>query len=134
MKKAFLVTANITTRVVIEIENDKLNGEEYDMLVANAKEQLINNLTDDYLNCIEDVREDKECPYDTDEEINQFGIYCDIDVCSEMNKQGFCPFHWADYKDDDEDHNNFFNDFNKWWEKLPFERQKEIYNILTKNN
>ena len=64
MKKAFLVTANVTTRLVIEMENDKLNGEEYDMLVAKAKERLINNLTDDYLNCIEDVREDKDCPYD----------------------------------------------------------------------
>ena len=33
MKKAFLVTANVTTRVVIEVENDKLNGKEYDILV-----------------------------------------------------------------------------------------------------
>lgn len=73
MKKAFLVTANVTTRLVIEVENDKLNGKEYDILVANAKESLINNLTDDYLNCIEDVREDEECPYDKeiDEEISE---------------------------------------------------------------
>lgn len=75
MKKAFLVTANVTTRVVIEVENDKLNGKEYDILVAKAKESLINNLTDDYLNCIEDVREDEECPYDKDIDEETIKVY-----------------------------------------------------------
>ena len=75
MKKAFLVTANVTTRVVIEVENDKLNSEEYDILVAKAKENLINNLTDDYLNCIEDVREDEECPYDKEIDEETIKVY-----------------------------------------------------------
>ena len=113
MKKAFLVTANVTTRLVIEIENDKLNGEEYDMLVAKAKERLINNLTDDYLNCIEDVREDKDCPYDkeTDEEtikvyvnwetdgysLEELGLPSEVDVPKDIEEEDIADWLSDEY-------------------------------------
>ena len=113
MKKAFLVTANVTTRVVIEVENDKLNGEEYDVLVAKAKERLINNLTDDYLNCIEDVREDKECPYDkeTDEEtikvyvnwetdgysLEELGLPNEVDVPKDIEEEDIADWLSDEY-------------------------------------
>ena len=64
MKKAFLVTANVTTRVVVDVPDDGvLDDITYDKLVDKAKSGLINNLSHDYYDCIEDIREDKDCPY-----------------------------------------------------------------------
>ena len=67
MKKAFLVTANVTTRVVIDVENDTLSEEEYDNLLIKAKDRLLSNLSNDYYDCIEDTREDDICPYNSNE-------------------------------------------------------------------
>ena len=52
MKKAFLVTANVTTRVVIDVENDTLSEEEYNNLLIKAKDHLLSNLSNDYYDCI----------------------------------------------------------------------------------
>ena len=62
MKKAFLVTANVTTRVVVDVP-ETIDEFAYEKIVNQAKEQLIDNLSHDYWDCIEDVREDKECLY-----------------------------------------------------------------------
>lgn len=64
MKKAFLVTANVTTRVVVDMPDDGvLDSPTYDELVNKAKSRLISNLNHDYYDCVEDVREDEDCPY-----------------------------------------------------------------------
>lgn len=64
MKKAFLVTANVTTRVVVDMPDDGVLDEAtFDKLVDKAKSRLINNLSHDYYDCVEDVREDMDCPY-----------------------------------------------------------------------
>ncbi len=62
MKKAFLVTANVTTRVVVDVP-ETIDEFAYDKIIKEAKDRLINNLTNDYTNQIEDVREDKDVPY-----------------------------------------------------------------------
>jgi hypothetical protein len=64
MKKAFLVTANVTTRVVVDVPEDGVLDEAtFDELVDKAKSRLISNLSHDYYECVEDVREDMDCPY-----------------------------------------------------------------------
>lgn len=69
MKKAFLVTANVTTRVVIDMPDDGVLDEAtFDKLVDNAKSRLIDNLSNDYYDCVEDVREDTDMPYDPNNE------------------------------------------------------------------
>ena len=65
MKKAFLVTANVTTRVVIDMPDDGVLDEAtFDKLVDKAKSRLIDNLSNDYYDCVEDVIEDTDMPYD----------------------------------------------------------------------
>lgn len=69
MKTAVLVTANVTTRVIIDVEEKDFQFEnplsliEYEKAVKKAKGRLINNLINDYEDMIEDVRIDTECPY-----------------------------------------------------------------------
>jgi hypothetical protein len=64
MKKAFLVTANVTTRVVVDVPDDGVLDEAtFDELVDKAKSRLIDNLSHDYYDCVEDVIEDMDCPY-----------------------------------------------------------------------
>ena len=81
MKTAVLVTANVTTRVIIDVEENDFQFEnplsliEYEIAVKKAKGRLINNLINDYEDMIEDVRIDTECPYDEnfDNEITCWG-------------------------------------------------------------
>ena len=69
MKKAFLVTANVTTRVVIDMPDDGVLDETtFDKLVDKAKSRLIDNLSNDYYDCVEDVIEDTDMPYDPNNE------------------------------------------------------------------
>ena len=69
MKKAFLVTANVTTRVVVDMPDDGVLDEAtFDKLVDKAKSRLIDNLSNDYYDCVEDVREDTDMPYDPNNE------------------------------------------------------------------
>lgn len=67
MKTAFLVSFCPMTRVVIEAANpDELTAEEQDMLVAKAREQIV-QAAEEKLNGenIDEVRLDEECPYGT---------------------------------------------------------------------
>lgn len=67
-KKAVLVTANVTTRVLIDNDGEGcLTPNEWESAVAIAKERLLNNLSNDYLDCVEDVRTDTDCPYEDGE-------------------------------------------------------------------
>ena len=66
-KTAFLVSFCPMTRVVIECENpDRLTDEEQNLLVAKAREQIL-QYADEKLNGenIDEVRPDDECPYGT---------------------------------------------------------------------
>ena len=67
MKVAFLVSFCPMTRVVIEADDpENLTEEEQDLLVAKAREQIMQDA-----NCklngenIDEVRHDDECPYGT---------------------------------------------------------------------
>lgn len=94
MKKAFLVTANVTTRVVIDVENDEMSEKEYNNLLNQAKDKLINNLSNDYYDCIEDTREDKECPYNpSDDVIKNKHIYI-CPQCGEQLVQGNWDYNY----------------------------------------
>ena len=62
-KKALLVTANVTTRVIVDYDGDTITDKEYNEALALAKERLLHNLSHDYTDCVEDVREDEDCPY-----------------------------------------------------------------------
>lgn len=71
MKKAFLVTANVTTRVVVDVP-ETIDEIAYDKIIKEAKDRLIHNLYNDYTDQIEDVREDKDCPYDYLDDVRQY--------------------------------------------------------------
>lgn len=89
MKKAFLVTANVTTRVVVDVKVGDNNLDDYEKIIADAKQRLLNNLSNDYENCIEDVRNDVDCPYnpfEDDVDNNAPKYYCPI--CGEQFEQG----------------------------------------------
>ena len=60
---AVLVTANVTTRVVVETPNGVIDDDAYEKALNLAKDRLIRNLSHDYRDCIEDVREDTEMPF-----------------------------------------------------------------------
>lgn len=72
MKKAFLVSFTPMTRVVVDVpdnfleDNLELQDEyEWAKVVEAAREQMIENGIDDYLNgdTIEEIRLDEELPY-----------------------------------------------------------------------
>ena len=66
-KTAFLVSFCPMTRVVIDVADpENLTPEEQDLLVAQARQQIM-NLAEEKLNGenIADVRLDDECPYGT---------------------------------------------------------------------
>ena len=89
MKKAFLVTANVTTRVVVDVKVGENNSDDYDKIIQQAKNRLINNLSNDYTDQIEDVREDVDCPYtplDDDVKDDNPKYFCPI--CGEPFEQG----------------------------------------------
>ena len=89
MKKAFLVTANVTTRVVVDVP-ETIDEFAYDKIIKEAKERLIHNLNNDYEDQIEDVREDTDCPYTpSDDDVvtkDTLKYYCPI--CGEPFEQG----------------------------------------------
>ena len=88
MKKAFLVTANVTTRVVVDVP-ETIDEFAYDNIIQQAKNRLINNLTNDYTDQLEDVREDTEYPYTpSDDNVTDDNpkYYCPI--CGEPFEQG----------------------------------------------
>ena len=84
MKKAFLVTANVTTRVVVDVP-ETIDEFAYDNIIQQAKGGLIHNLNNDYANQIEDVREDKDVLYNP---INDDIVHYTCPICGETLVQG----------------------------------------------
>lgn len=66
-KVALLVTAEVQTRIVVEVADDfdveNIRMEEFDKIANTAKHRLISNLQYDYLDCVTDIELDKECPH-----------------------------------------------------------------------
>lgn len=69
-KIALLVSAEVTTRIEIEVEDDfeiqNINSETFDEIALKAKQRLVNNLRSDYLDCVTDIELDTECPCTTE--------------------------------------------------------------------
>ena len=66
-KIALLVSAEVITRVVVEVADDfdveNLNEKEFENIATQAKHRLVGNLYNDYLDCVTDIELDKECPH-----------------------------------------------------------------------
>ena len=66
-KVALLVTAEVQTRIVVEVADDfdveNIRMEEFDKIANTAKHRLISNLQHDYLDCVTDIELDTECPH-----------------------------------------------------------------------
>lgn len=66
MKKAFLVTFCPTTRVVVDVRDEKLENEtDYKTVVHQAIEKMLNNNLYDYLSLdnVDTIKLDEELPY-----------------------------------------------------------------------
>lgn len=66
-KVALLVTAEVQTRIVVEVADDfdveNLNENEFEKIANDAKPYLLGNLNHDFLDCVTDIELDKECPH-----------------------------------------------------------------------
>ena len=66
-KVALLVTAEVMTRVVVEVADDfdveNIRMEEFDKIANDAKPYLLGNINHDFLDCVTDIELDKECPH-----------------------------------------------------------------------
>lgn len=66
-KVALLVTAEVQTRIVVEVADDfdveNLNENEFEKIADTARHRLVCNLQKDYLDCVTDIELDKECPH-----------------------------------------------------------------------
>jgi hypothetical protein len=66
-KVALLVTAEVMTRVVVEVADDfdveNIRMEEFEKIANDAKPYLLGNINHDFLDCVTDIELDKECPH-----------------------------------------------------------------------
>ena len=66
-KVALLVTAEVQTRIVVEVADDfdveNLNENEFEKIANTAKPYLLGNINHDFLDCVTDIELDKECPH-----------------------------------------------------------------------
>lgn len=66
-KVALLVTAEVQTRIVVEVADDfdveNLNENEFTSIADMAKPYLLGNINHDFLDCVTDIELDKECPH-----------------------------------------------------------------------
>ena len=66
-KVALLVTAEVQTRIVVEVAVDfdveNIRMEEFDKIANTAKPYLLGNINHDFLDCVTDIELDKECPH-----------------------------------------------------------------------
>lgn len=66
-KVALLVTAEVQTRIVVEVADDfdveNLNENEFEKITNKAKPYLLGNINHDFLDCVTDIELDKECPH-----------------------------------------------------------------------
>lgn len=66
-KVALLVSAEVMTRIVVEVADDfdveNLNENEFEKIANTAKPYLLGNINHDFLDCVTDIELDKECPH-----------------------------------------------------------------------
>jgi len=66
-KVAILVTAEVQTRIVVEVADDfdveNIRMEEFEKIANDAKPYLLGNINHDFLDCVTDIELDKECPH-----------------------------------------------------------------------
>lgn len=66
-KVALLVTAEVMTRIVVEVADDfdaeNIRMEEFEKIANDAKPYLLGNINHDFLDCVTDIELDKECPH-----------------------------------------------------------------------
>lgn len=66
-KVALLVTAEVQTRIVVEVADDfdveNIRMEEFEKIANDAKPYLLGNINHDFLDCVTDIELDKECPH-----------------------------------------------------------------------
>ena len=66
-KIALLVSAEVMTRVVVEVADDfdveNINENEFEKIANKAKPYLLGNINYDFLDCVTDIELDKECPH-----------------------------------------------------------------------
>ena len=66
-KVALLVTAEVQTRIVVEVDDDfdaeNIRMEEFEKIANDAKPYLLGNIYHDFLDCVTDIELDKECPH-----------------------------------------------------------------------
>ena len=98
MKKAFLVSANVITRVVVDVEdNNTISDELHFKIVDKAKDNLLYNLTCDYYDCVEDVTEDIEMPYGSllsEKDCDNYFCYNNLKIVSRVDYESLpCPMY-----------------------------------------
>lgn len=66
-KIALLVSAEVMTRVVVEVTDDfdveNINENDFEKIANKAKPYLLDNINHDFLDCVTDIELDKECPH-----------------------------------------------------------------------
>ena len=71
-KIAMIVRAEVATRVVVEVDDDfnpnNIIDFDYEKLIDVAKPQLIRNLDNDCYSVVTDIEEDRDCPYEDNED------------------------------------------------------------------
>lgn len=105
MKKAFLVSANVMTRVVVDVEDDNtISDELHFKIVDKAKDNLLYNLTCDYYDCVEDVTEDIEVPYGSlldEKDCDKYFCYNNLKIVSRVDYESLpCPMYAHEFSDE----------------------------------
>lgn len=71
-KVALLVTAEVQTRIVVEVADDfdveNLNEQEFCNISELSKERLAQNLHNDIYECVTEIELDTEVPYNENED------------------------------------------------------------------
>jgi hypothetical protein len=74
----------------------------------------------------------------TEQELNDFGLYADLDTCEKIYREHGIARSWVDYSipgatdpDNAWDQDKYYADFDLWWKNLPFQEKRRIYHRLT---
>lgn len=108
-KIALLVSAEVMTRVVVEVADDfdveNISEEEFSTITESARNKLIINLSNDLYDCIDTIELDKECPIketytaqDVSNLLKENGLYGD--VYEHENGCFSIEIEWGDWKHD----------------------------------
>lgn len=72
-----------------------------------------------------------------EEELNDWGTYAALDETEKAYRLCGIATTWSDYSTGSDDPDNawdqdkYYDDFEKWWFALPFEKKMELYNKIT---